>query len=336
MVGHSFFWFAHGAFVIAGMVQTLLAFEFDRIGFAKNSANLINAVGNPLGQFLFLAFHRKVWSAWDRRLLLCAMPIVIGELGCNFFSQVAIQKSGSGMYQLVYSFVVVLNALLGHVLLGKKLSLNRWLALACICGAVALASISQLQLVGVNVVVQLEGIAAGLTATLMVAGVYVAANVLLEKPWDCHVSKALVLAQMLGVMEVSIIGAYFLVYVVPNWEQLVAANIRPDTSTTSCVGLYVFYVLVCGVHQFAFYYTCSIGPTGAVSAGINKCVQTAGLFFLSSLFFCGSAASQCLSILKVISAVAVCTAVMAYAWLTAREGRPIEVGDENELVASTD
>merc|ERR1712137_1222692 len=105
-----------------------------------------------------------------------------------------------------------------------KLSLNRWLALACICGAVALASISQLKLVGVNVAVQLEGIAAGLTATLMVAGVCVAANVLLEKPWDCPVSKALVLAQMLGVMEVSIIGAYFLVYVVPNWDELVAAN----------------------------------------------------------------------------------------------------------------
>ncbi|CAK0892767.1 unnamed protein product [Prorocentrum cordatum] len=336
MVGSRFFWCAHGAFVLAGMAQTLLAFEFDRIGFARNSTNLINAVGNPLGQFLFLAFHREAWSAWDRRLLLCAMPIVIGELGCNFFSQVAIQKSGSGMYQLVYSFVVVLNALLGHALLGKKLSLNRWLALACICGAIALASVSQLHLVGVNVVVQLEGIAAGLIATLLVAGVYVAANVLLEKPWDIRVSKALVLAQMLGMMEVSIIGVYFLLYVMPNWDQLVVANLRPDMSIISCLGLYAFYVLICGVHQFAFYYTCSIGPTGAVSAGINKCVQTAGLFFLSSLFFCDCAASQCLSILKVVSAVAVCTAVMAYAWLTARESRPTEIGDENELVASTD
>merc|ERR1719221_1026375 len=94
---------------------------------------------------------------------------------------------------------------------------------------------------------------------------------------------------------------------------------KPDVSISFCIGLYIVYVLVCGVHQYAFYYTCSLGPTGAVTAGINKCVQTAGLFFLSSAIFCGEAASQCLSALKVVSAMCVCSGVMLYAWLSARE-----------------
>jgi len=173
---------------------------------------------------------------------------------------------------------------------------------------------------GVDVGSQAVGITAGLVANIMVAGVYVAANVLLEKPWDRPVPKPMVLAQMLGLMEVSLIAVYFVAYVVPNWDELVVANMQtPHASTGRCVGLYIIYVLVCGVHQYAFYYTCSLGPTGAVTAGVNKCVQTAGLFFLSNWIYCGTAASQCLSTLKVISAAAVCAAVMTYAWLSANE-----------------
>merc|ERR1712113_428544 len=121
-----------------------------------------NAVGNPLGQLLFAAFYWRLWFNWDRQLLILAIPIVVCELGYNFFSQVSIQKAGSGMYQLIHASVAVLNAFLGHAFLGKKLRCARWGALAALCGAVALSSVAQLGLKGVDVGSQAVGITAGL------------------------------------------------------------------------------------------------------------------------------------------------------------------------------
>jgi len=223
-----------------------------------------------------------------------------------------------------------LNAIIGCAILGKRLWWPRWVALAIICGAVAMTSAAQLRLKGVDVGAQTLGISAGVAANLLVSFVYVGANWLLEKPWDREVPKPMVLAQMLGVMEVSVIAVYQAVYVLPRWDEMVTSNMKPDASTSLCVGLYVVYILVCGVHQYAFYYTCSLGPTGAITAGINKCVQTAGLFFISNALFCSVAASQCLSSAKVASALSVCAGVMLYSWLGSKEGQPAEAVKEQE------
>jgi len=302
------------AFLVAGIAQTLLAFEFDEIGFAKDSTNFINAMGNPVGQFLFAAFDFQLWRNWDRSLFLAALPIVFCELGCNLFSQIAIAKIGSGMYQVVYAFVVVLNAIPGHFWLGKRLNAGRWGAVFLVVLSIALAAAAQLHLKGTDFSQQIVGCGAALLATVFVSAVYVAANVLLEEPWERPKPKPLVLAQILGVLETSVIGIYMVSYVVPRWNSLVIDNMRDDASTTTSILLYVLYLVICGVHQYAFYYSCSLGPTGAVTAGVNKCVQTAILFFLSHALYCDVSSSQCLSVLKIIGAVGVCIGVLLYGY----------------------
>jgi len=306
------FWLVNVAFLASGITQTLMAFEFDELGFAKDSSNFINAMGNPLGQFLFTAVDLRLWRNWERTLFLSAAPIVACELGCNLFSQVAIQKVGSGMYQVIYSFVVVANAIPGHFCLGKRLTTGRWFAIMIVVLSVALSATAQLHLPGTDFGQQLLGCAAALLATVFVSAVYVASNWLLDKPWDKPVPKPLVLAQMLGTAECTIIGIYFIVRVVPRWDVLVAGNMQPGVSGMYCVGLYIVYLAVGGVHQLAFYYSCSLGPTGAVTAAVNKCVQTALLFFLSHFLYCGVTRSQCLSTMKIVGTTGVCIGVVMY------------------------
>jgi len=308
------FWIVNIAFLVSGIVQTLQAFRFGQLGFGKDPRNYINAMGNPLGQFLFSAFHLQLWKNWDRSLVPFVALIVVGELGCNFFSQAAILSIGSGMFQVVYSFVVVLNAIPGHFCMGKRLSIGRWCAIVIIVASVALSAMAQLRLKGTDFTTQLLGTIAALLSTAFVSIVYVASNWLLEFPWSRPVPKPLVLAQMLGTVEVAIICIYFLAEVVPHWDSLVSDHIKPGVTTHECLLNYALYLLVCGVHQYAFYYSCSLGPTGAVTAGVNKCVQTALLFFISHWLFCGVASSQCLSELKVIGAVGVCAGVLLYGY----------------------
>eukprot|EP00927_Polykrikos_kofoidii_P075160 TRINITY_DN71235_c0_g1_i1.p1 TRINITY_DN71235_c0_g1~~TRINITY_DN71235_c0_g1_i1.p1 ORF type:complete len:340 (-),score=48.39 TRINITY_DN71235_c0_g1_i1:234-1253(-) len=326
MTASGTFWILNFAFLASGITQNLMAFEMGQMGFSKDPSNFIAAVGNPLGQFLFSAVNVRLWANWDRGLLLSGLPIVVCELGCNFFSQTAIIKIGSGMYQVIYSFVVVMNALPGHFCMGKKLNTARWIALFLIVASVAFSAAAQLRLPGTDFGNQMAGIISALLATVFVSVVYVAANVLLEEPWEKPVQKPLVLAQMLGTAEVSIVALYFAWHVVPNWDRLVADNVRDDLTVQECLAFYVAYLLVCGVHQYAFYYSCSLGPTGAVTAGVNKCAQTAILFFLSDWLYCSVKESQCLSTMKIVGAAGVCLGVLLYGYFS-----PVQVESNRDM-----
>jgi len=204
--------------------------------------------------------------------------MVIGDLGCNLLSQISIANVGSGMYQVVFSIVVVLNGLIGMILFKKTLSCRQWLALVGICASIAMSAVAQMQ-VSSDITATILGLASAALATVFVSFVYVFANQVLEHEWDKPVPKALVLAQMLGVMEGSIIMIYFCSRVIPNWQTMVVQDMAEDATTKECVIGYAIYILICGVHQYSFYYACSLGPSGAVSAGVNKCLQTAALFF---------------------------------------------------------
>jgi len=312
-------------FLVAGITQTLMNSQFDDMGFAKKSENFINAMGNPVGQFLFAAFDLRLWKNWHMQLVWYAVPIVVFELGCNLFSQISIARVGSGMFQVIYSFVVVLNGLLSHFCLGRTLGWGSWLAVFFICGAVALSAMAQLALPGSDPTTQAIGLGAGLISTGFVSAVYVMSNFLLATPWEKSAPKPMVLAQIVGVMETIVISIYMVSYVVPNWQRLVVDEITPGTTSLSIGLWYAAYLFVCGVHQYSFYFSCSLGPAGAVTAGVNKCVQTAILFFLSSAFFCDTNSSQCLSIAKIWGAIGVCVGVLLYGFFGALEGRGARV-----------
>jgi len=271
---------------------------------------------------LFTLPSKRLWRNWDRQLLRSALPIVVLELACNFFSQVSVVKIGSGMFQVAYSFVVVLTAILGSWLLKKRLGCGRWISLFCISGAVMVSSTAQLQLTGVDAWDQLMGLICALIATVVVSGVYVMANHLLETPWDREVAKPFVLAQMIGALEVSILSVYFGVYVFPNWPRLVVDEMESDVTGLYSFSVYMIFVFVCGLHQMAFYFSCAQGPTGAVTTAVSKCIQTVGMFFASHLFFCDAAASQCLSVEKIVGTLGVCFGVVTYAYFSLQQDSP--------------
>ena len=63
-------------------------------------------------------------------------------------------------------------------------------------------------------------------------------------------------------------------------------------------------------HFLSFFHCCSC--SNAVIAAVNKSLQSALVFFLSSAFFCGRDDAQCLTAMKVVSALGVCVAILVY------------------------
>ncbi len=60
-----------------------------------------------------------------------------------------------------------------------------------------------------------------------------------------------------------------------------------------------------------------------MTAAVNKCGQTALLFFLSDFLFCGVSSTQCLSTMKMIGAGGVCLGVALYGYFGATASKPL-------------
>jgi len=74
-----------------------------------------------------------------------------------------------------------------------------------------------------------------------------------------------------------------------------------------------------GVHYIAFFYM--VRHENCLNASISKACQSALIFFMSSVFFCERSQSQCLTVVKEISAVVVCLCVLLYAMPVRRGSR---------------
>ena len=80
-----------------------------------------------------------------------------------------------------------------------------------------------------------------------------------------------------------------------------------------CSAKHMHELMVCQwspSQQILLHYCCS--NSNAVIAAVNKSLQAALVFFLSSAFFCGHDAAQCLNGMKIASALIVCVAILLY------------------------
>eukprot|EP00928_Gymnodinium_smaydae_P065919 TRINITY_DN48998_c0_g1_i1.p1 TRINITY_DN48998_c0_g1~~TRINITY_DN48998_c0_g1_i1.p1 ORF type:complete len:387 (+),score=29.58 TRINITY_DN48998_c0_g1_i1:42-1202(+) len=315
-----FFW--NVIFLVTGIIQVLMAYQFVVIGFAANGLNILNASGNPVGQMLVSAIQPELW----RELKVSTHQgytlylIALSELGGGFFCQLAIAMIGSGLHSIIYSSIVVLNALVGIALFNKQLTRVKWIALMLISGSVALASLGQPFIQDDKAWWQAcFGVACSMLATICFSFTYVLSNDLLSpssnsgKGCTGRVSP-MVVALKLGLIESGVLGLYFFNYVLPRWDELVAQPMDPMAPPAArCVLWYVVYLLVCALHQYGFYYCLSFSDLAAVTSGVNKSIQASVLFFASSALFCHVAPAQCISTYKVLGTIGVCAGVLIYA-----------------------
>lgn len=237
---------------------------------------------------------------------------VTGVLGLIF--------AGSGVFQVVYSSVVLFTALLSRVFLNKSPQPKQWLALFLITLGLAVSALGG---VGSKSSAPTDASQAsshtvmiGMLFTLISACFYSCSYTLVEHtlqdPKDAPSERDL--QAYAGLYGLILISCYMAIYTVPNWETLVAQSVAAKHGRMSNV--YVAYgtlALSCFLHSVSYYKL--VRNVGAVSTGVLQALRAVSVFGISSLVFCSQHSEQCVTTAKMISMAVVSVGLYAYsAW----------------------
>lgn len=247
---------------------------------------------------------------------------VTGVLGLIF--------AGSGVFQVVYSSVVLFTALLSRVLLGKSPQPKQWLALFLITLGLAVSAIGGTSTPSSTPSAEnsdlSRSILIGILFTLVSATFYSFSYVLVEytlqDPLNAPSERDL--QAYAGLYGLILVSGYMIFYTVPNWETLVVQSVAAKHGSMNHVFLaYATLSISCFLHSVSYYKL--VRNVGAVSTGVLQALRAVSVFGISSLVICGQHPEQCVTKPKMLSMAVVSIGLYAYsAWSLPKKAVPPE------------
>lgn len=238
------------------------------------------------------------------------------DVAGNTLTVVGLTYSGSGIYQVVYSSVVLFGALFSKLLLGKSLNKSQWIGLMTIVLGLSLSALGSTATPGNN---QTLGIILTLLGTMLYGLSYVAAEKTLNTIDAPTSSQLQVFSSLVGL---GVLFTYFLVYVSPNWYELFTKPVIEKQGHMPTILLLYLSLMFSGLLQNYAYFKI-IGSSGAVTTGVLQALRAIAVFVLSSILFCSTDSNQCMNMYKTISAAFVVLGVIYYSRSNIQEEKPI-------------
>jgi len=306
-------------FCIGGVAENLLAYKLDILGVGRTT-NGITTIGNPLSQVLGCLLLPYTWSSisWDLFWLVgWIAPLEILGFASSFLG---VQLLGSGMFTVIYSFIVVFNACSNYFVFKKRMSIHGWGSVFLLAFSVAFSCYAQVHGAD-NWWQQVLGIIAALLSVLFFGIEYVFGNEIFKVAERTLKADPSVIALLVGLMEVGVIGTYMLIFDGVRWNEEISDPVKDSGTSTGRVVMYIiFFLLACGIHQFGFYFSLTFGKYAAVTSGVNKCLQAAVQFYLSHIFYCSDEKpEQCVDAYKIIGTIGVCVGILGYTYAISKE-----------------
>lgn len=221
---------------------------------------------------------------------------------------------GSGIYQVIYSSVVVFTAILSRIFLKKKLTPKQWMSLIVITSGLSLSAIGKSG--GASGIMGTIGIAMTVFGTICYAIVYVLNERLLKDPNGPTPTQHSV---WVGTCSATIIFFYILFFVWPTLDMkksMANAPLYPNSPIFAVVLAYVSLVFSHFLHSYLYFVL--LGKSGAVTTGVIQSIRAISVFFLSSALYCSDDASQCLTSPKVASCLVVVMGILLYSVFTSQ------------------
>lgn len=251
---------------------------------------------------------------------------IVGCIACN----AGFVLLGSGLFQVLYSSVVIWAALASWLYLRVPQSLAQWLGILTVVSGLA-GAVSNVSLTDdggmlfFGVVFSFGG--AACYGANYVAGELIAmANARGGQP---PTSPAQICGRV-GLTGTALLLVYVGVYVLPVWTELVAAPMAAAAgSPAACAVAYAGNIASHALHNVAYFRI--IGRLGSVSTGMITCVRAVGVFFVSHPLFCQRQAVQCLSTRKVVATLVVAAGVLLYSRASA-EAKKARAAEQERLV----
>ncbi|RUS13106.1 hypothetical protein BC937DRAFT_86346 [Endogone sp. FLAS-F59071] len=218
-------------------------------------------------------------------IMLASLDVV-----ANFLVTVGFFYIGSGMYQVIYSSVVIWCAIFSYFFMGRRLTTAQWVA---IFGTSAGLTVSTLG----------SGFKGGSEA-----GVYVLAGHILTPSPSYPVPSPFRLCFWIGFYCLCYSLVWVIGYTLPRRDELF--HLREGTSIEEIGWCYAVLAVASLVHAVNYYEL--IEKTGPVSVGVLNGLRAILVFGLSHYWYCETDTAQCFTVYKGWGSTAVVGCVLLY------------------------
>ena len=257
------------------------------------------------------------------------MCLALFDLMCGIISFLSLVWSGSAVFQLVYSSIIIVTATFRHFLLpNKKLTVQQWFACCIVTFGLLLSGFGN----GTNskhqhaaahssiadsIYLAFRSLLWPLITTILYAIEYVLIEMLLQgknAPSDNE------LCYKMGFYGLIVVCCYIVCNVVPQWNNVFIHEIFVHNGSGRVIVVcYAFIFLSNFMHNWTYFML--LHASGAVSTGINQAVRAVGVFVISGICFCELQEAQCFNSFKFLSLIIVTIGVLRYAFITAMSQR---------------
>jgi len=284
---------------------------------------------------LFLA-----WLSPIRCLFLLALSDLLGM----FFSIRGLQKAGSGLFQVVFSSVVVWAALLSKMLLCKQIGKGEWFGIVVVSLGLICSALGQMGGYYSGDEFRVHEVAVGIALTLLGSFFHSLGYVLGEIagyfPEPLSTKK---ICTFVGAANSFVLTIYCVLYTVPNWNMLVTEKVAAVGGSETVIMLGLFLMIVSNLAHAITYFQL-LSSSGAVSTGLLQSIRAVAVFGISSLLYCGKQKSQCYTLARGVSTLLVVFGMSCYSMAKAKTPsskeiilmtKPIEEKQKNSEIELT-
>ena len=227
------------------------------------------------------------------------------DIGGSMGTAVGLFYTGSGIYQVLFSSVIIFTALVSRLFLKRPLSWRQWGSVFIVTFGLALSASSggedqQRSNILIGSVFVLSG-------TVLISSAYVIDQHILDQ----GMMESRHLCYYTGLYSSILVLVYILTYTVPRFEDLILSQVALAEGNMRQI-VWVFLAL-CGVnvaHNSAYFVI--VEEEGSVTTGLLQSLRAVAVFFASALMYCHVHAEQCMTLNKALSAFVVVGGVIAF------------------------
>ncbi|GAN06959.1 conserved hypothetical protein [Mucor ambiguus] len=251
------------------------------------------------------------------------------EIIASFALTIGFSIIGSGMYQVIYSSVVIWCAIFTWFFMGRALSRVQWMAIIGTSVGLGISSLdsirgsplqedafasAQMDQEDATRNVLFNGTLMTLGGTLVSACIYVYADNILSKT-DRQPLPARVCCWM-GIYTSLFTWLWISVYTLPQFDEII--HVDAETSTATVIAMYLLVTIANALHSWSHYEL--IERTGNVATGILQGLRAILVYSISHVWYCQEDSAQCKSGLDIEKGYAMSDTIASYLGFTAPKG----------------
>jgi len=234
--------------------------------------------------------------------LIALLEFVGQYLGLN-----GLVYAGSGIYQVLYSTVVIIVAILSRFILKRFINSYQWGFIILVTLGLCVNTYGNVSKTEEDSMLRMKGIFYTLASTFIFALSYVSTEYVLKK-LDPPKTK---MQARVGLFALLYILIYLILYTIPHWNTLVMKNIEDNKGDYVTIFFgYSFIMVSAFFHSYSYYRL--LHKVGSISTGLLQSIRAVSVFIASHIFFCGDHMEQCMTKQKILSTIIVFSGVTGY------------------------